>query len=594
MEIENNKSDLIKLLNRIAIGVTVISAVFSLVVASFLVVHYFQMYRSDPLHNRELKQLHRKLRENPQDRVLCEGIRELDMISRGAFFATRNQLLTGRYLLLGGLILFFISGNIIILIRRKFPLPEKCPGINNPFVNAMIARRVVFIAICVIAVIIFWFGVNSDSDLNEDVLKEGKIATRATSSGQAGGGRTTNSTSSGQAKGIINIPSREELANNWPCFRGVDGNGITQRGKAPFSWDAASGKNIRWKIKVLKPGFSSPIVWGNRLFLSGGDAGSRRVMMYDAADGKLLWQREVCGIPGSPSKLPEVTEDTGYAAATMTTDGKQVYAIFANGDLICYNLKGDVCWGRNLGVPDNHYGHSSSLMIEKGILVVQYDHSKATSLIGIKPDTGKTIWKTTHGEDISWSSPIFVESNGKTLIISATSKLVSAHSLKDGKELWRVECMGGEVAPSPVYADGFVYVSNDNAVTVALDVATGKIRWQNEDLDMPDVASPIVKGKYLLLATSTALLVCVNTETGKLIWDKECDTGFYSSPILVGDKVYVTDLQGVTYIFKLADKYEEVGKCKLDDQVVTTPAFVGNRIYIRGNKYLYCIEKKEK
>lgn len=149
--------------------------------------------------------------------------------------------------------------------------------------------------------------------------------------------------------------------------------------------------------------------------------------------------------------------------------------------------------------------------------------------------------------------------------------------------------MAGEVAPSPAYENGVAYFTNDNATTVAIDVATGKIIWENEDLDMPDVASPIVKGKYLLLATSTALLVCVDTKNGQRLWDKECATGFYSSPILVGENVYVTDMQGLTYIFKLGDKYQEVTQNKLKDQVVTTPAFVGNRMYLRGNKYLYCI-----
>lgn len=575
MENDKNKSNIVNLINRIAVGTAVISAVFSLVVASLLILHHFQMYRSDPSRNQGLQELQRKLKENPQDKILREGVREIDMISRGAFFTTQSQLLTGRYLLLAGIILFLVSGNVVIMIRRKFPLPEKCPGMDNPFTNAVIARRLVFFAICLVALIVLLLGQN-ESNLNESALNEPKPDKKLTDQNKIE---------------TINIPSQKEIAENWPCFRGVDGNSITQRSEVPTTWDEQAGKNIKWKTEVLKPGFSSPIVWGNKIFLSGGDKGSRRVMLYDAVDGKLVWQREVCGIPGSPSQLPEVTDDTGYAAASMTTDGRQVYAIFANGDLISYNFNGDVVWSRNLGVPENHYGHSSSLMIRNGILVVQYDHSKATSLIGIKPDTGKTIWKTEHGGDISWASPIFVEVKGEILIISATSRLVTAHSLETGKEVWQVECMGGEVAASPAYADGHVYVTNDNASTVSINVETGKLRWQNDSLDMPDVASPVVKGKYLFMATSTSLLVCVNTETGKRIWEKEFPTGFYSSPILVGENIYVTDLKGVTYILKLGDKYEEVSKGSVNDQVVTTPAFVGNCIYIRGKKFLYCISE---
>lgn len=562
---------------RIAYGMMWVSAVFSLLVAVLLFVNYFQMNRSAPLRNPELNQLHKKLRNNPEDSVLVEGLREMDMIARGVFFSTRNKLLIGRFMLLAGILLLLVSGNIVLIINWKFPLPEKCPGIDNPYSNAVVARRIVFCTIGALAVLLFILNLNSDSVLDESVFADDIVEKNPPAK---------------KPKGKINIPTREELAANWPCFRGLDGNGITERPEVLESWDGKSEKNIIWKTKVPKPGFNSPIVWGDKLFLSGGDAGSRRVFLFNATDGKIIWQREVCGIPGSPSVLPEVTEDTGYAAATMTTDGTQVYAIFANGDIISYNFNGDVIWSKNLGVPENHYGHSSSLMIADGVLVVQFDHGKSTSIMGMKPDNGNIIWRTKHGEDISWASPVIIEHKGRKIILSATSTLVSAHLLKDGKELWSTECMAGEVAPSPAYDNGVVYVSNDNASTVAINIENGKIIWQNDELDMPDVASPVVKGKHLLLATSTALLICVNSENGKKIWEKECPNGFYSSPVLVGDKVYVTDIQGTTYIFKLADKYEEISKNKINDQVVTTPAFVGSRIFIRGNKFLYCIGKK--
>lgn len=571
----DNRTPLINLIDRIATGVALVAAVFSLIIAALLLVNYAQMNRVDPSRNSELKQLQQKLKKNPQDSILREGIREMDLIARGAFFSTQNKLLIGRILLFSGILVLLVSGNISLIIRWKFPLPEKCPGMDNPYTNAVIARRVVFVGVCIVGMVVVLLGLNSNSVLDEDALTNDS---------------PINKPEIKLPKGKINIPSQEALAENWPCFR--DGNAFTERPDVPVHWDGKTGQNIIWKTDVAKPGFNSPIVWGNKLFLSGGDAGSRRVFLYNADDGKLIWQREVCGIPGSPSVLPAVSEDTGYAAASMATDGAQVYAIFANGDLICYNFNGDVIWSKNLGVPENHYGHSSSLMIDDGILVVQYDHGKSTALIGMKPDTGNIIWKTKHGEDISWASPVIVDYKGKKIILSATSTLVTGHDLKTGKELWIVECMAGEVATSPAYANGVVYVSNDNATTVAIEVEFGEIIWQNDELDMPDVASPLVKGKYLLLATSTGLLICVDAKTGEKLWDKECSTGFYSSPILVGDNVYVTDLQGLTYIFKLGDKYQEIAKNTIKDQVVTTPAFVCNRIFLRGKKFLYCIEKK--
>ena len=393
----------------------------------------------------------------------------------------------------------------------------------------------------------------------------------------------------------------EEIKENWASFRGFNGNGVTYRDNVPMEWDEKSSKNILWKSEISKPGFSSPIVWGNQLFISGGDKGARRVMTYDCDSGKLLWQREVCGIVGSPTTQPVVTDDTGYAAATMCCDGNQVFAIFANGDLISYKLNGDKVWSKNLGVPGNHYGHSSSLIVKNGTLVVQYDHSKNSSLIGINSKNGNILWRSKHGSDISWASPIIVDLDDKSVIISATSALVTSHNLKDGNALWSVDCMGGEVAPSPVYANGTIYVTNDNATTIAIDIQNGKELWRNDDLDMPDVASPIATDKYLFLATSTGILLCVDAKNGKLLWDKMFDIGFYSSPILVkvkGDDsviksiIYVTNMKGITYIIELGDKYIELGQSQLSESVVTTPAFVGDKIYIRGNKSLYAIGRK--
>ena len=579
MSEENRESSRQQMILKTAIGLSIVSALFSCVLAALLVINHIQIKKFDPLNSPVITKLILDLKKNPQNNALREQIREMDLLARKAFFTSQTQVRTGGALLLVGVIIMLISLSIIAVITKKPPHPEKtCPGMDSPFLNAALARQLMIGAgIFLVAVVIF-LSLTSETDLTEAIVSEAGNAKKPV----------------GQIPGKVpyKLPTREELKKNWPNFRGLDGNGITKRKGVPIEWDGKSGKNILWKTKVAKPGFSSPIVWGNKVFLSGGDKRIRRVMAYDTETGNLQWQKDVCGIPGSPSTPPEVAEDTGYAAATMATDGNRVFAIFATGDLISFTLDGEKPWGKNLGVPSNHYGHSSSLITYKDLLIVQFDHSSGTALIAFDSETGKQKWKTERKADISWASPIIVNTGNRVEIILGTSSLVGSYSPENGKELWSFNCMVGEFAPSPAYSNGVVYFANDNASAVAVETATGKKKWENEDIDLPDVASPIATDQYLFIATSTGLLVTLDAKTGKLAWDKECDTGFYSSPILVGENIYVTDIKGVTYIYKASDKYEEVAKCKLGETVVATPAFVGKRIYVRAGKHLYCIGEK--
>ena len=156
-------------------------------------------------------------------------------------------------------------------------------------------------------------------------------------------------------------PSDAEIAKAWPRFRGPGGLGISAYTNVPDAWDAASGKGIVWKTPVPLPGNNSPVVWGKRVFLSGADKHRREVYCFDADSGKLVWRQNVPGTPQSTAKPPEVTDDTGYAAPTTATDGRRVFAIFANGDLAAFDVSGKPAWAKSLGIPENSYGHASSL-----------------------------------------------------------------------------------------------------------------------------------------------------------------------------------------------------------------------------------------
>jgi outer membrane protein assembly factor BamB len=168
-------------------------------------------------------------------------------------------------------------------------------------------------------------------------------------------------------------PSDNELKNNFPNFRGYAGNGIAYQKNIPTSWDGATGQNILWKVVIPLPGYNSPVIWGDKIFVAGANATKCEVYCFDRNSGKLLWTANADNITGSPAAAPKVQGDTGYSAPTISTDGKRVYAIFANGDILAIDMNGNRVWAKNIGVPQNHYGHSSSLITYKGLVIVEFD-----------------------------------------------------------------------------------------------------------------------------------------------------------------------------------------------------------------------------
>ena len=389
----------------------------------------------------------------------------------------------------------------------------------------------------------------------------------------------------------------EHMRKSWTGFRGPGGNGQAAHANPPLNWSVKEGKHILWKTKVPKHGMSSPVIWGNQLFLTGADDSTRQLYCYDTDTGKLLWQHDVEGLPGSPAdgKLPEVLDETGFAAPTATTNGRYVAAVFGTGELVCVNMKGQRVWAKHLGIPENHYGHASSLISHRNLLIVQYDQTEDSQLLAFDLASGNPAWQVTRGA-ISWSSPILVDNKGRMELILTNSKAVDSYDPKDGRLLWHVECLGGEVAPSAAYADGVVFVANERATATAIDIGNHgsepKILWQWDET-LPDAASPLANEDCLILPTGFGVVTCLDGKTGKVFWEHEFDEGFYSSPILVKDRVYLIDLSGAMQIFKMGDTFELLGTSEIGEDAYGTPAFVDGRIYIRGIIHLFCIQEQK-
>jgi outer membrane protein assembly factor BamB len=356
-------------------------------------------------------------------------------------------------------------------------------------------------------------------------------------------------------------------------------------------WDAASGKNTIWKTPVPQKGYNSPVIWGNKLFFSGADAQSREVYCYDRNSGKLLWKQAVDNIPGSPATSPKVTEDTGFSASSLTTDGNRVYAIFATGDIICFDMDGNRIWARNLGLPDNHYGHSSSLVMLKDKLFIQYDTNKSRKLVALNSATGENVWETVRKGKISWASPILADINGKFQVVLSTDPMVAGYDPETGKELWSVDCMSGEVGPSPASGGGLIFAANEYAKLVAIDPLKNSKVWESDEF-LPEVASPVTANGLLFVATSYGVLACYDAVSGTKNWSKEDGPGYYSSPVIADNKLYIFDTSGKMRVFEVSKEEKLLGEGSAAEKVTTTPAFKDGRMYLRTPKFIYCIGKK--
>jgi hypothetical protein len=334
------------------------------------------------------------------------------------------------------------------------------------------------------------------------------------------------------------------------------------------------------------------------VFISGGTAAKREVFCYNVSTGALLWQRAVENVPGSPAKVPEVPEDTTYAASTLATDGRRVYAIFANGDLGAVNFDGSVAWTKYLGPLKNSYGYAASLALWGTNLLVQLDAGdtpeEGSKLISLQGANGRLVWERSRPVSASWATPIVVEAAGKTQIITLSKPWVIAYAPADGAELWRADLLANEVVPSPVLAGGLVVLFNPGDKLLALrpggtgDVTKTGVVWTNEE-NVPDIPSPAGCGDLVFTVTSMGMVKCFEAADGKKNWETNLDAEVKASPGIAGDRLVVLSVDGLLVMLRAGRGLEEIGRSRLADKFIASPAFAGGRIFLRGTTNLYCL-----
>ena len=383
------------------------------------------------------------------------------------------------------------------------------------------------------------------------------------------------------------VASEADRLKNWPNLLGPAANVSPATGLL-MNWNGETGEGIKWKTRIPLPGYSSPIYWDGKLYLTGADASTRVVYCIDSESGEILWERQVKNIPGSPGGV-HVSKDTGYAASTMATDGVRIFASFANGDLAAFDLEGSPVWSKNLGKPENPYGHASSLVTHGDNLLIQYDQENLGYVAAVDVATGDERWKTKRDFGVSWSMPMVATIGDREEVILAAEPTVVSYDLKSGKELWRLDCLKyGEVTSVPVYADGLVYVSADSANLSAIDVKTRKIVWES-DFNKPGVSTPLLHEGLLYCGADDGAFACYDAKTGEELWAEFADDGFYASPILADGRVHLLDRGGTMHILKPGRELEILGQSVLGEEASCTPAVVGDSFYIRGLKHLFRI-----
>ena len=583
-------------------NLALVAGVFAAIICVLLLVNFIQLRRTDPLNTKVMKTMVDRMHSNPEDQQLVQEIRELDLLSRKAYFTNQWQVKMGGYLLFLSLLVIIICVKTAELLQKKLP---DMPGIKNrDFWQMQKTNRrwivytglaIVFLSLVTVFVTSFEPGIGPEGALEVKNIETGQ--TEVTNPGQPTITESATTDSSAKTDTATmdapvvadGFPGMQEIMENFPTFRGTGGNGIVFQKNLPTSWDGKSGKNIKWKTEIPLPGYNSPILWKNRIFLTGANATKRVVYCLDLESGSILWQKSPEKVPGSVAQEPKVIRETGYSAPTMTTDGRRVYAIFANGDLVSYDFEGNQIWAKNLGVPQNHYGHSSSLIMYQDMLIVQYDHRNSAMVTALAGKTGKTVWQTTRNVKISWASPVIVNTGQRTELILAADPIVASYNPANGKEYWRMECISGEVGPSVAYADGVVYSVNDYAKLAAVQIGEQpKMLWEDSEY-LSDIPSPVATSKFLFMVTSYGTMVCYDAKNGTKYWEHEFGTPVFASPLVAGEKVFMLDKKGIMHIFKADKEYTSISEPALGEGSSCTPAFANGRIIIRGDKHLYCI-----
>ncbi len=562
---------------RAAIGTAIVAASVVLFLAALLASSSLKAKVVLPDREAELEELRKIVAAQPDNAEILALVRQLDLRIRQERTRRHDFSSRGALLMLAAVALCLASLKCASALKQKPPHPEPQSDQQKAQVrHAMLARRAITAGLVIMGAASAYLAFEPAVNIED--------------------------TGAGNQPPVPSSPSTEEFYANWPSFRGPDGSGVTTHKNIPTSFDSETNAGILWKTQIPLPGFNSPIVWGDRVFCSGADRNTQQVYCFDALSGALLWTADATNVRGRQAQIPEMQEDTGYAASTMVTDGRCACAIFPNGNIAAFDYDGNRLWAKNLGVPDSAYGYASSLAIYRNLVLVQYDQAseedELSVLIAIDIATGTTAWQTKRPVPSSWTSPIVAKVADSFQLFTSAQTFAIAYDPDSGAELWRFEITATDCAPSPLYSAGCVFAIEPSAALYALKLdpnnpaVAPQVAWTVHD-DVPDITSPLSDGSRIYTLATSGRLICYRIADGALLWEHEFDGDFSASPALACGNVYLLNESGAMYVVAAGDEYKEIAVSKMKDRFRASPAFAEGRIFLRAKEHLYCIGKTD-
>jgi len=427
-------------------------------------------------------------------------------------------------------------------------------------------------------------------------------------------------------------------AQNWPAFRGPMGSGIADGMNPPVKWDAEKGANILWKTPVAGISVSSPVVWGEKVFVvtsisadpksefrSGlyGDTEPAKdnsehtwkVLCLDLRTGKVLWEQTAHkGIPKT-KRHPKASQ----SSPSPVTDGKRVLAWFGSEGLFAYDLNGKLLWKKDLGVidsgwffdPDYQWGVASSPVIWKDRVFLQADQQKASFIASFDAASGKELWRTVRDELPTWGTPVVLEHDGKAQLVTNGTKAVRSYDPLTGKPLWQYAGKNSEIScPTPVLGDGLIYIANGyppaQPILAIKWSATGDITLKdgqesNEGIVWSKMRggsyqpSPLVYGDLLYVNSNNGILAAYDAKTGERVYQERIagkGGAFSASPTAADGRIYLTSEDGDVHVVKAGRKYELLSTNPMGEVMMGTPAITRGMIVVRTMKHVYGIAEK--
>jgi outer membrane protein assembly factor BamB len=406
-------------------------------------------------------------------------------------------------------------------------------------------------------------------------------------------------------------------AENWPGFRGPTGQGQSKEKNLPLHWSADS--NVVWKTEIPAPGWSSPIVWGRRVFVTGvSDNNTRcRVLALDRDTGKILWDKAVF------EQVPRRKESkNSYATPTPVTDGRRVFAVFGDGSVAALSADGEILWTNREVQFYSRHGLGASPLLHDGLLIMPFDGSNPTSAAGAWPKvsdeeklgwqipwdkafiaaldvkSGKRVWTAKRGRSrIAHVSPIVAKIDGKDILISGAGDRMQGFNLKNGELLWSVYAQGEGVTPSPVVGDGLLFTSSGfekttlRAIKLAKargDVTESHVAWEQKK-GVPTQPSPIFVKPYLYAITDGGIATCYQPESGDIVWQERVGGNHSASPIHASGRIYFLSEGGEATVIAAGAEFKVLAKNSLGEKCQASMAASDGRLFVRTEKNLYCI-----